>query len=88
MEKKVFEAHRALCHPGVERLWEYVKERKWAVSLEDVKEIVSNCDVCSEVKPRFVKTECATLIKASHPWERISIDFKVCLLYTSDAADE
>ena len=33
--KRVKEAHDSLCHPGVERMWEYVKARKWPVTLED-----------------------------------------------------
>ena len=74
--KRIVDAHSSLCHPGVERLWQYVKDRKWPVSLEEVRAVVAECQICSKVKPRFCKTDCQTLIKASRPWERIAIDFK------------
>ena len=74
--QRIVDAHSSLCHPGVERLWQYVKDRKWPVTLEEVRAVVSECQICSKVKPRFCKTDCHTLIKASRPWERIAIDFK------------
>ena len=51
--RRVIEAHENLCHPGSERLWDYVKSRKWAVTLEEVRKICSDCSICSELKPKF-----------------------------------
>ena len=58
---RVFEAHEALCHPGVERLWEYIKSRKWLVTLEEVRKIVSECSICREVKHKICDSECCLL---------------------------
>ena len=74
--KRAKEAHDSLCHPGVEQMWDYVKARKWPITLEEVRQIVSDCPICLEVKPRFLKTECAKLIKSCRPWERVVMDFK------------
>ncbi|KAJ8895640.1 hypothetical protein PR048_000976 [Dryococelus australis] len=39
------------------------------------RKITSSCQVCAEVKPRFHKHE-GNIIKATHPFERINMDFK------------
>ena len=43
--------------------------------MEDVKAITNSCMVCCELKPKFITSQ-GTLIKATQPWERISLDFK------------
>ena len=45
-------------------------------SVENVRVVVRSCQVCSEMKPRFIRRAPQTLIKASQPFERLSIDFK------------
>ena len=67
--------HVSLCHPGVTRLYHYVKMTNLPFSLEDVRRICSQCSICSELKPRFFKPPSAHLIKALKPFDRISIDF-------------
>ena len=37
-------------------------------------EVCSNCPTCCELKPRLFRPEEGTLIKATQPWERFSID--------------
>jgi len=39
-------------------------------------EVVSNCKICVEVKPRYCRSASATLIKAMRPMEHFSLDFK------------
>ena len=38
--------------------------------------MTASCDVCAEVKPRFVKPPETHFIKATQPMERLSLDFK------------
>ena len=45
-------------------------------SVENVRAVVRLCQVCSEMKPSFIRRAPQTLIKASQPFERLSIDFK------------
>ena len=70
------EVHENLGHPGVTRLLHFVKIKNLPFSLNDVKTACSQCRTCAEIKPRFYKLEPQTLIKATQPWERVSIDFK------------
>ena len=45
--------------------------------MEDVKRTCSECKTCAEIKPRYyLPNRSNHLIKATRPWERISIDFK------------
>ena len=70
------EFHDKLCHPGVKRLYHFIKSRNLPFSLNDVKQICKDCPVCCKIKPRFVQRPCTHLIKATQPWERLSVDFK------------
>ena len=70
------EMHKVLGHPGVTRLCHFVKTKNLPFSIDDVKQVCSNCRICAEVKPRFFHKPPETLIKAMQPWERLSIDFK------------
>jgi transposase InsO family protein len=67
--------HEYLCHPGVRRLFHYVRNKNLPFSLEDVKVTCSKCRHCNELKPRFIRPAASTLIKATRPFERISMDF-------------
>ena len=44
--------------------------------MENVKEVCSTCNICAKLKPRFHRISQSTLIKATKPFERISLDFK------------
>ena len=71
----LLDLHVTLCHPGVTRLFHFIRTRNLPYSLDDVKKITNSCSVCCEVKPKFIRAH-GTLIKATQPWERVSIDFK------------
>lgn len=68
--------HKSLCHPGITRLYHFIKVRNLPYSLEDVKQVSRNCQVCLESKPRFFKPDGGVLIKATQPFERLNVDFK------------
>lgn len=67
--------HENLCHPGITRLWHFVKARNLPYALDDVRKLVDNCHVCARFKPKFAKTS-NTLVKATRPFEKLSLDFK------------
>jgi transposase InsO family protein len=69
------EIHEGLCHPGVTRLNHFIKSRNLPYSLNEVREICSQCTICAEIKPRFFRPPRGQLIQASRPYDRISIDF-------------
>ncbi len=66
--------HRLLCHPGVTRLWDYINRHKLPFSLDEVRRCISTCQTCLEWKPRFFRPDKSHIIKATRPFERISID--------------
>ena len=71
------ELHEMLCHPGVSRLAHYVRSRNLPFSTGDVRKVCASCRVCAELKPSFYKPQQdGSLIKASSPLERVSMDFK------------
>ena len=75
--------HTALCHPGVTRMNHYVKSKNFPYSLQDIRATIAKCDVCARLKPKFFRST-GTLIKATQPFERISVDFKGPLPSASD----
>ena len=70
------ELHNSLCHPGVTRMFHFVKTRNLPYSIEDVRQMTKACRACAEHKPRFYSPAQAHLIKATQPFERLNIDFK------------
>lgn len=74
-EKALKELHETLCHPGVTRMLHWVRSKNLPYSVDEIKRITSNCAICAQVKPRF-QQNVGKLIKATAPFERISIDFK------------
>ena len=68
--------HQGLCHPGITRMNAFVKSRNLPFSLDDIRKVNKACKICCECKPQFFKPESAKLIKATHSWERLNIDFK------------
>ena len=82
--KSLDELHKALCHPGITRMFHYVKIKNLPFSFDDVKNVVKACTDCSKVKVKFLKPkDNFNLIKATKPFERISLDFKGPLPTTS-----
>ena len=74
--RNLAELHQALCHPGVTRMFHFVKSRNLPYSTEDVKRMIRSCHICAECKPRFHKPDPAHLIKATQPFERLNVNFK------------
>ena len=70
------ELHEKLCHPGVSRLVHFIRSRNLPFSTEDVKRTCASCKICAELKPRFYRPTEGTLIRATGPMQRLSIDFK------------
>ena len=71
------EIHDNLCHPGVTRLLHFVKTRNLPYSVEEVREITRSCSICCQCKPQFFKPPAtAHVVKATHAWERLNVDFK------------
>ena len=74
--ENIYKLHDSLCHPGVTRFHHFLKTKNIAVSLDEVRNLISSCKICAENKPRFFRPEEKKLIKATQPFERLSIDFK------------
>ena len=68
--------HSSLCHPGITRMYHFVKSKNLPYSVEDVRQMTNACKVCAECKPRFCKPQQSHLIKATQPFERLNMDFK------------
>ena len=73
---KLSDIHDRLCHPEVTRLLHFVRTKNLPYSTEDVKKLCHSCRICAELKPQFYRPQQNTLIKATHPMEPWSIDFK------------
>ena len=82
-ETTLTKLHVDLSHPGVTRLYHFVRTKNLPYSVSDVKKVISSCKACSVLKPKFVKPENPPLIKATQPLERLSLDFKGPLPSTS-----
>lgn len=67
--------HDSLCHPGVTRMFHFIRSRNLPFSVEEVKSMTSRCSVCAELKPNFHKS-IGSLVKATRPFERLNVDFK------------
>ena len=72
----LYELHRALCHPGVTRMMAFVRSRNLPYSIDDVKAMCGSCVICNRCKPQFYRPIEGELIKATQPFERLSVDFK------------
>ena len=59
----------------------YIKVKNLRFSLSEIKNVIQACKDCSKIKAFFLKPEDKiNLIKATQPFEQISIDFKGPLL--------
>ena len=70
------ELHTTLCHPGITRMSHFIRMRNLPYSIEEIRQVIRNCKICSECKPNFFRKQSETLIKATQPFERLSLDFK------------
>ncbi|XP_069779187.1 uncharacterized protein [Narcine bancroftii] len=68
--------HEALCHPGVTRFAHFVKARNLPYTVEEIRSMTRACAVCAECKPHFFRPDNSHVIKATRPFERLSVDFK------------
>jgi len=69
--------NKQLGHPGVTRLLHFERTRNLPFSASDVSEFVAvAASVRNSSLPLSNKTVVTPLIKATHAWERFSIDFK------------
>ncbi len=75
--------HEGLVHPGVARMYSFIRSRNLPFSMEDVKSMTAQCRTCAEVKPRFLRPNNPPLIKALQPFDRLSVDFKGPIKSTS-----
>ena len=91
---QLVEIHNNLCHPGVTRLLHFARSKNLPFSTYDVKKLCASCRICAELKPKFCSPSEGTLIKATQPFERISLDFKgplvskSCNVYNLTVIDE
>ncbi len=58
------------------RMAHYIRAKNLPYSMEDIKRMTAQCSECASVKPRFYQPPKVALIKATQPFETISIDFK------------
>lgn len=70
--------HETMCHPGVTRMYHWLKIKNLPYTVDEVRAMTANCRICAEIKPRYFKNPdpLPKLIKATSPMERLSIDFK------------
>ena len=72
----LYQLHQSLCHPGITRMYHFVRVRNLPYSIEEVKKMTNSCPICCECKPRYHRPDKSHLIKATQPFERLNIDFK------------
>ena len=91
---QLYNLHDSLCHAGVTRMMHHIKVRNLPYSIEEVRQVTRDCQICARNKPQFPKSSNAHLIKATQPFERLSVDFKGPLpsnnknIYLLDIIDE
>ena len=60
--RPLLDLHESLCHPGVTRIYHFVKSKNLPYSVEDVRRMTSSCKIYAECKPRFYRPENSHLI--------------------------
>ena len=73
---KLYQLYKALGHPGVTRMLHFIKLKNVPFSVDDINSMARACKACSELKRQCAQTEPSHLIKATQPFERLSLDFK------------
>lgn len=77
VDNTIYKIHDSLCHPGVTRTHHFLKQKNIVASVNEVRNMVKSCWIYQEIKPRFFNKSTNTqLIKATHSFYRIHIDFK------------
>ena len=75
-DKTLNDLHHSLCHPGVRRMFHFVRSKNLPYSLDEVRAVIKSCITCSKCKPNFFRPPDNVLIKATQPFERLNLDFK------------
>ena len=75
-DNTLLEIHKSFCHPGITRFYHFVRVKNLPYSIKDVRKEVNQCNVCAEIKPNLYNPPIAQIIKATQPFERLSLDFK------------
>ena len=75
-QNSLYKLHHGLTHPGVGRMYQFIRSRNLPYSMEDVKKMTANCRTCAIIKPQFYRPEVSHVIKSTRAFERLSIDFK------------
>ena len=70
------EIHESLCHSGISCFYHFVQMKNLSFPMDQVSKVVNQCKIRSKIKPNFYKPPNAQLIKATQPFERLSLDFK------------
>ena len=78
------ELHVALCLPGTTRTAHFVRIKNLPYVLSEIREMTTSCKECLEIKPQFLSSNDAQLVKATQIFERLNIDFKGSLLSISN----
>ena len=55
--KNLYYIQETLEHPGITRLWHFIRSKNLPYSLSDVKKTCQNCKTCAEIKPRFIGSQ-------------------------------
>ena len=63
-QNRLCDLHVALCHPGVTRMGHFVRTKNLLFPLTDIREMTSQCEECQQIKPHFVRSDDAQLIKS------------------------
>ena len=79
-------ASRLTCHPGIKRIRDFLQQRFWWSSLEDVRGYVNACPVCNQNKTsRHPPAGFLHPLPApQRPWSHISLDFVTGLPTSKD----
>jgi len=75
-KKKLFELHCNYGHPGQTRMLDLIKTMKLPFNLDDIREMIKNCNVCAKLKPNFSNNNEGNLIRSTRPLQKLSCDFK------------
>ncbi|XP_014772607.1 uncharacterized protein LOC106870885 [Octopus bimaculoides] len=57
-------------------MFHFLKSKNLLFSIEEVMQMTANCNVCCELKSFSYQHSDSHLIKATQPFERLSVDFK------------
>ena len=73
---KLRDVHESLCHPGETRMAHFVRVRNLSFSIDQIRQVVKSCKACAECKPQYFRSTPINLVKTTHPFKRLNIDFK------------